>query len=204
MVKNLKKGLFILSTISLIALNNNIVKADELPEITGLSEVTDYASLSSVIEKDEGEVLGTMNVAETDDGLILISSETGEELVVGENLTITKSEYEDLCKIVQAEAGNQDEKGKILVANVILNRVNNPKFDNNIHDVIFASGQFSPVRNGSFNKAVPTDETKEAINKVLDGEDYSEGALYFRATSSNGNWGKHKILFAHGGHKFYK
>ena len=190
--------------VSVIVLNNNIVKADELPEITGLSEVTNYTSLSSVIEQNEGEVLGTMNITETDDGLVFTSSETGEELVVGKSLTISKSEYEDLCKIVQAEAGNQDEQGKILVANVIINRVNDAKFENNIHDVIFASGQFSPIKNGSFNKAVPTEETIEAVEKVLDGEDYSEGALYFRATSSNGNWGKHKILFSHGNHKFYK
>ena len=184
--------------------NTQIVQADEFSQIETLSEVTEYASLSIVVESEDAQVLGEINIEENGDNLVIIDSETKDELVVGKAYTITKKEYEELCKIVQAEAGNQDEKGKILVANVIMNRVNNKKFADNIHDVIFASGQFTPVKNGMFKKAIPTEETKNAINKVLDGEDFSEGALYFRATSSTGNWGKLKILFGHGGHKFYK
>ena len=36
---------------------------------------------------------------------------------------LADEDYEALLKIVQAEAGNQDEEGKMLVAGVVLNRV---------------------------------------------------------------------------------
>ena len=35
---------------------------------------------------------------------------------------LSEEDYEILLKIVQAEAGNEDEKGKMLVAGVVLNR----------------------------------------------------------------------------------
>ena len=38
------------------------------------------------------------------------------------------AELEVLLKIVEAEAGCEDEEGKLLVANVILNRLNSDKF----------------------------------------------------------------------------
>lgn len=204
MIKKSIKGFIIISSIILgLCINNNEVKADELSQIESLTEATEYANVLAAIEGIDSQVLGTVNMTETSDGLVVISAITGEELVYGNKLTITKSEYDDLCKIVQAEAGNQGEEGKMLVASVILNRLNSTDFANDIHSVIFQKSQFSPVSNGSFKKAVPNEETISAVNRVLDGEDISQGALYFRATSSNGNWGNHKFLFAHGGHKFY-
>ena len=52
-------------------------------------------------------------------------------------------------------------------------------------------------------------ETKEAVNRAIDGEDYSNGALYFMeeryADENNIKWFKDelKFLFRHGVHDFY-
>lgn len=48
-----------------------------------------------------------------------------------------------LAKTVHAEAGNQDEYGKRLVAAVILNRVDSDAFPDTISDVILQDGQFA-------------------------------------------------------------
>ena len=123
---------------------------------------------------------------------------------------ITEDELELFERIIQAEAGGQGLKGKILVANVILNRVHSKKFPNSIKGVIMAPGQFSPVSNGRIWTVRVDDETRKAVRKALDGEDYSQGALYFmaRSASNPGNvtWFDRALtrLFRHGGHEFFK
>lgn len=59
-------------------------------------------------------------------------------------LRMTDQDYETLLKIVEAEAGGEDIKGRILVANVIFNRVKSPDFPNSIHDVVWENSDGSP------------------------------------------------------------
>lgn len=129
------------------------------------------------------------------------------------NLTVTQSEYDNLLRIVEAEAGGEDIIGKMLVANVILNRVEDDKFPDSINEVIFQTDngvtQFSPISDGRFYTVKISEETVEAVNRVLQGEDNSQGALYFAARKSanqeNMKWFDEKLqrLFAHGGHEFF-
>ena len=88
-------------------------------------------------------------------------------------------DYQVLLRIVQAEAGICDDKGKILVANVIINRVKNSEFPNTIKSVVYEKSQFSPVSNGSINTVKVTRQTIDCVDRALQGEDYSQGALYF-------------------------
>ena len=77
-----------------------------------------------------------------------------------------------------------------------------------ITDVVYEKRQFSPVSNGSINRCKVEQETVEAVDRALAGEDYSEGALFFmnrRASSgSNVRWFDTHLdyLFQHGGHEF--
>ncbi len=119
-----------------------------------------------------------------------------------------------LERIVEAEAGGEDQKGRILVANVVLNRVMNKEFPNTVSGVVFAhSGnryQFSPVSNGSYYRVHVSKGTKKAVQAALDGEDPSQGALYFmeRALADSGNvkWFDSCLtrIGRHGCHEFYK
>ena len=54
-----------------------------------------------------------------------------------EKIKITQSEYDNLLCLVEAEAGGEDLMGKMLVANVVLNRVKDKRFPNSINEVIF-------------------------------------------------------------------
>ncbi len=126
---------------------------------------------------------------------------------------ISDKDYEILLKIVQAEAGNEDKKGKMLVAGVVMNRVESSRFPDTVEEVVFQHEdgvyQFSPVANGSYTSACVTDETREAVDRVLAGEDITEGALYFAARkyADNGKmkWFDNNLtkLFAYGGHEFF-
>ena len=129
------------------------------------------------------------------------------------HLTMSDEDYETLLKIVEAEAGGEDEMRKILVANVIFNRIKHPEFPSTVTEVVWqnvaGSPQFSPTADGRINTVTVSEETREAVNKAIDGEDYSRGALYFveesTADQDNVKWFKSdlKFLFKHGVHAFY-
>lgn len=127
----------------------------------------------------------------------------------GERFAITEDDYQVLLKIVEAEAPDEDIKGKMLVANVVLNRLELGFGGDTISEVVFAKGQFEPVSNGRIFKVKPSEETIEAVERVLKGEDESQGALYFMArklASKKGiRWFDENLefLFKHGGHEFF-
>lgn len=126
---------------------------------------------------------------------------------------ISKKERQILERIVEAEAGGENISGKILVANVVLNRMESKDFPNSISKVVFAhSGntyQFSPVANGRFYSVRVSKETKNAVRRALSGEDNSGGALYFAARRyadpDNMSWFDRCLdyLFSYGCHEFY-
>lgn len=128
-------------------------------------------------------------------------------------IEMTEEEREALERLIEAEASGEDLKGKILVGNVVMNRVNDEEFPDTIIDVIFhvAGGdrQFSPVADGRYYSVVVSEETEEAVERIMEGEDYSEGALYFsardKADPDNMHWfdTNLKWLFRYGGHEFY-
>lgn len=128
-------------------------------------------------------------------------------------LKVTDRDYETLLKIVEAEAGGEDTEGKIMVANVIFNRLQSPIFPDSIYDIVWqntdGTAQFSPTADGRINTVTVSEDTREAVNRAIDGEDYSQGALFFMqeeySDSDNVSWFKRDLefLFKHGVHAFY-
>jgi len=128
-------------------------------------------------------------------------------------LDITEQDYENMLRIVEAEAGGEDRTGKLLVANVIINRVRDESFPDTVTDVIFQQDngvcQFSPIRDGRFYSVSVSDETVEAVEAALCGEDCSKGALYFMARKAadkdKAAWFDRNLtrLFTYGGHEFF-
>ncbi len=126
---------------------------------------------------------------------------------------MSDEDYDTLLRIVEAEAGEDDVKGRVLVANVIMNRVAREDFPNTVTDVVFqyVNGvpQFSPVYYGTIYDVTVTDETREAVKQALQGVDYSQGALFFiqksAAEKNSVNWFEKELkkLFKHGVHEFY-
>ena len=137
-----------------------------------------------------------------------------ESVTLAANATMmSDSDYATLLRIVEAEAGDDDVKARVLVANVILNRIARPDFPNNVTDVVFqyVNGvpQFAPTYDGKFYTVEVTDDTREAVRQALSGTDYSEGALFFvmkdALDESDVSWFDTdlKHLFKYGLHDYY-
>lgn len=128
-------------------------------------------------------------------------------------LDLDAENLECLERIVEAEACDQDFYGKMLVANVVINRIY-AGFADTVKGVVFqklgGSVQFAPIKDGTYYSMTVSKDTKEAVARVLAGEDYSQGATYFfqRSTTSatKAAWFDNKLhrLFKYGTHEFYK
>lgn len=62
-------------------------------------------------------------------------------------------DMELLALLAYAEAGNQGLRGMQLVCDVVMNRVDSPRFPNTVEEVIYQPGQFSVVTNGALEEA---------------------------------------------------
>ena len=119
---------------------------------------------------------------------------------------LSEEDYDNLLRIVESEAGNNDVEGRAMVANVVLNRVKDDQFPDTITDVIFSPRQFSPVSNGSFYRVEVSDGTRQAVNMALSGYGNARGALYFMNRKGSGQKAVHwfdnnlTYLFSYGGH----
>lgn len=124
-------------------------------------------------------------------------------------ISLENNDYNVLLKIVEAEAGSEDLAGKMLVANVVLNRVNSPSFPDSVTDVVYQThkgrAQFSPTENGTIDTVTVSQETIYAVNRVMNGDDNSMGALYFRSVHSSRTWHDRALqrVLEHGNHIFY-
>lgn len=114
------------------------------------------------------------------------SGKTGSNVTatVGEAYAGTASDLELLATIIYCEAGNQSYEGKVAVANVVLNRVNSAVFPDSVEAVIRASGQFSPVSSGKFDRMLNSgrvpDSCYEAAQDAMNGISFVGNALYFK------------------------
>lgn len=115
-------------------------------------------------------------------------------------------DMELIAQLVQAEAGNQSLEGKRLVVDVILNRVDDPRFPNSVEEVIFQKYkgryQFSVVANGEWEKAAYNmkDDDYEAVSLEYESRTNLE-VLYFCAKNYIS---KTTPVIKEGGHYFSK
>lgn len=131
-----------------------------------------------------------------------------------EDVLLSRADYEALLRIVEAEAGTEDDRGKLLVANVVLNRVEDVAFPDSVKQVVYQTAggvaQFSPVADGSIDSVSVSQQTIRAVDRALEGEDISGGALYFAARQAADPekmaWFDNHLthLFSYGHHEFFR
>lgn len=96
-------------------------------------------------------------------------------------ISYTNEEFEMMCYVLQNEAGGCSEESKIAVANVIINRVKSPNFPDTLGGVLTSNNQFTAISN-YYNKVnAPTQNTIDCARRALNGEDNSNGALFYYA-----------------------
>ena len=86
-----------------------------------------------------------------------------------------------LAALIQAEAANQGDAGRLAVGSVVMNRVASSKFPNTVSGVIYASGQFAPVTSGRVAMILaqgPNSACQYAASQAIDGNTNTD-ALFF-------------------------
>lgn len=114
---------------------------------------------------------------------------------------IRLGEMELLAQLIEAEAGNQDFIGKCLVADVVLNRLEEG-WGETLSDIIFMEDQFSCIKDGGFDKAgwhISQESFMAAKQEYEATVRMDEIILYFTA----GHYNKYcKPMYVHGAHYF--
>lgn len=168
----------LLFSLGIISFTDDEVKELEVTEIrlNWPKEKTEEIVVEEVIEE----------IPVTEETVI----ETPEEKVIH----ITDAEY--LAMMMNAEAGNQDEVGQRLIADVILNRVDSIYFPDTIEAVIFAQGQF--VQPSSYYTDRQLEMAIEEMERRIDSD-----IIAFRTGTfhSNEKW---MDAYVHGAHYFSK
>ena len=82
------------------------------------------------------------------------------------NKKYTESDLRYMTSIIYCEARGESYAGQKAVGIVVMNRVRSKKFPNSVQEVIYQSGQFSPVRNGHLNKALKLYDKQKKKGKI--------------------------------------
>lgn len=110
----------------------------------GIGTLTVYAAEDTfsgeLVEAIQNEVVTEDNVETeipTEETAEQVVMEETPEALTGNSFSLEDQEYQVLLKIVEAEAGCEDTEGRMLVANVVMNRVRNGNFPNTVTEVVY-------------------------------------------------------------------
>lgn len=84
-----------------------------------------------------------------------------------------------LARVVRAEAEGEPFEGKVGVAAVLLNRVQDARFPKSLEGVIYEPDAFESVSNGRIYNTPPTSNDVQAARDALNGWDPTYGAVFF-------------------------
>lgn len=145
--------------------------------------------------------LFTQTVEHAEEGYTRYSEQRLLEQIELEN---NMADLEMITQLVHAEAGNQDIWGKRMVADVVMNRVRDPRFPDTVEEVIFQEKQFTVTQNGAYERAAYEllDSDFEAVRLEYEcGFSSNSEILFF---SSNGYVPGTHHLYQIGDHYFSK
>lgn len=99
----------------------------------------------------------------------------------------SQSDIAMLAALIECEAGNQSYEGKLAVGSVVMNRVRSTLFPNTLLEVIYQSGQFTPVASGRFATVLSrgaSESCVQAATEVLSGT-ITLDKLFFRRNNGS-------------------
>ncbi|MBE3599561.1 MAG: cell wall hydrolase [Limnochordaceae bacterium] len=106
--------------------------------------------------------------------------------------SVTPWELELMARLVYGEARGEPYVGKVAVAAVVLNRLDDPRFPHTVEQVVFEPWAFTAVYDGQINLR-PDQASYRAVLDALAGWDPTGGAVYYynpARTSSPWVWNR--------------
>ncbi|MCM3720224.1 cell wall hydrolase [Fictibacillus phosphorivorans] len=98
--------------------------------------------------------------------------------VAGPATFLMMNEVEKMARVVHGEARGESYIGKVAVAAVILNRLDDTDFPNNVGDVIHQTNAFTAVHDGQYHLS-PNRYAYRAVIDALQGWDPTYGSVYY-------------------------
>jgi N-acetylmuramoyl-L-alanine amidase len=98
--------------------------------------------------------------------------------VAGPSTNLMLNEVEKMARVVHGEARGESYIGKVAVAAVILNRIDDPLFPDNVGDVIYQTNAFTAVHDGQYNLE-PNSYAYRAVIDAMQGWDPTYGSVYY-------------------------
>ncbi|KAA0549983.1 cell wall hydrolase [Bacillus sp. BGMRC 2118] len=120
-----------------------------------------------------------------------------------DQIEITTQEKQLLARLVHAEAEGEPYAGKVAVAEVVLNRVEDEQFPDTVEEVIYEKNAFEPVQNQSIQQPA----SQEAVNAVDDAlkenPDESDALYFYNPKTVKSDWIRdRKVIKKIGNHAF--
>ncbi len=148
-------------------------------------KISPYLTLALIILLMASVLQGKLEIAEQRETITKLEATIMElrrevnEPIQTSQLAIPDPETVDLAvRIIEQEAGNQGAEGKLAVASVLMNRVNDPRFPDDIKSVITSRGQFESYESGRYTRVSVSKDSHRAFEKALAGNVITE-AVYF-------------------------
>lgn len=175
--------------------NEEAVAANEqvIAERTGATASEDEFFAEEEVQQDETAALqaeaskaaqNEIEEVQAAEEAARLEAEAQQAALAAQTAAISTEELKLLANIIYCEAGSESYVGKVAVGNVIMNRVKSASQPNTITEVVYAKGQFSPVRNGSLQRALSSDKADatcyQAAIEALAGAQPVGDKLFFR------------------------
>ena len=141
------------------------------------------------IEHGDGSAYVAAEYVQTGEATAVTVEEYKEQQATEAAVNVGNGELDLLAAIIQCEAGGESHTGKVAVGAVIMNRVRSGQFPNTITEVVYQSGQFSPVARGIRSSVLSQgarSDCYQAAQEALNGSNPVGGALYFNSGSGRG------------------
>ena len=141
------------------------------------------------IEHGDGSAYVAAEYVQTGEATAVTVEEYKEQQATEAAVNVGNGELDLLAAIIQCEAGGESHTGKVAVGAVIMNRVRSGQFPNTITEVVYQSGQFSPVASGILSSVWSQgarSDCYQAAQEALNGSNPVGGALYFNSGSGRG------------------
>ena len=166
---------------------------NEIEEVQAAEEAARIeAEAQAKAAAEEAAQLAAQAQAKAAEEAARLAAEAQQAALAAQTAAISAEELKLLANIIYCEAGSESYVGKVAVGNVIMNRVKSASQPNTITEVVYAKGQFSPVRNGSLQRALSSDKADaacyQAAIEALAGAQPVGGKLFFRR--NNGRSGQ--------------
>ncbi len=120
-----------------------------------------------------------------------------------QEVIVTAEEQELLARLVTAEAKGEPYAGKVAVAEVVLNRVEDDRFPDSVKEVIYEKNAFQPVQNNSIQQAAEPTSVKAVEEALIEKEHDTKALFFYNPETASDNWIRdRKIIQQIGNHVF--